>query len=852
MCRLTIVLSFLFLSTLTSAQIVDIPDANFKRALIDQGVDTNGDGEIQVSEAELVEKLDLRIRSISNMVGIEYFKSLKVLNAYSNDITQIDITNNINLEELDLSDNEFTEIDLTKNVNLRILEIAGNDLLELDISRNLLLQELYARNSSDILEIDVRSNALLEVLDLASWLRLKELDVSNNLLLRELNISGADLTEIDLRNNINLEKLECFNMEWDEIDISKNLKLKFLDLSRNNFSELDISDHVHLEILELKSNELNELNVDKNTVLEYLGCSINNIEEIDISNNALLRTLNISDNKLKGLNLSSNKRLSSILCRDNNLTELDLSNNSRINDVFLQNNNLSFLNIKNGRSERAVTLEGNDNLFFVCCDGEELGRMEDIISDNGFNCELNRYCSFNPGGAEYSIKGRILFDSENNKCNAGQGIPIPYFKMEISENSQSGFWYANENGNIEIKVTDGDYTISSDSGYSNLFESSPNMLSISFPDDGDTIIQDFCITPKEEIQDLEITIVPLGRARPGFDSNYKIIYENKGTTVASGEVHFFFQDNLMELVSATPMEDDNGDSHLVWNYENLLPFGSREILVTMELNRPTDNPPLNGDEIVTFKAKIDPSDNDHTTSDNQTRLSQVVVNSYDPNDKTCLEGNSVTEEMIGEYVHYMIRFENTGTAEAINVVVTDSLDTSRFDVESLEIVEASHDMKARIDDGHVAVFYFADILLPFEDATNDGYVVFKIKTLPTLQIGDSFENTAEIYFDYNFPIVTNTTSTSIDVVSSVENVLESDITVNVFPNPAQDNLTITSESPIKSLTIYTTEGRVLQQRSFVGNRSQLQVDVAGLDGGMYLIEVFTEKGSMIDKILVEN
>jgi transcriptional regulator with GAF, ATPase, and Fis domain len=41
-------------------------------------------------------------------------------------------------------------------------------------------------------------------------------------------------------------------------------------------------------------------------------------------------------------------------------------------------------------------------------------------------------------------------------------------------------------------------------------------------------------------------------------------------------------------------------------------------------------------------------------------LNQTVVNSLDPNDKICLEGNKITPEMVGKYVHYSIHFENSG------------------------------------------------------------------------------------------------------------------------------------------------------------------------------------------------
>ena len=45
---------FLAWATLSSAQNVNIPDANFKAALIARGVDADADGEISQAEAEAV------------------------------------------------------------------------------------------------------------------------------------------------------------------------------------------------------------------------------------------------------------------------------------------------------------------------------------------------------------------------------------------------------------------------------------------------------------------------------------------------------------------------------------------------------------------------------------------------------------------------------------------------------------------------------------------------------------------------------------------------------------------------------------------------------------------------------
>jgi hypothetical protein len=140
---------------------------------------------------------------------------------------------------------------------------------------------------------------------------------------------------------------------------------------------------------------------------------------------------------------------------------------------------------------------------------------------------------------------------------------------------------------------------------------------------------------------------------------------------------------------------------------------------------------------------------DESSYDNVSNLNQTVVNAFDPNDKTCLEGKIVAPDIVGEYVHYQIRFQNTGTANAQNIVVKDMIDVSKFDVSSLVPISGSHNFNTRITNTNQVEFIFENINLPFATGNNNGYVSFKIKTNPSLAVGDTFSNQVNIYFDYN-------------------------------------------------------------------------------------------------------
>ena len=109
---------------------------------------------------------------------------------------------------------------------------------------------------------------------------------------------------------------------------------------------------------------------------------------------------------------------------------------------------------------------------------------------------------------------------------------------------------------------------------------------------------------------------------------------------------------------------------------------------------------------------------------------------------------------------YLIRFENTGTDSAVNIVVEDSIDTRVLDISTINVVDSSHPCFTLVK-GNKVSFVFDQIYLPFDDENNDGYVLFEIKLLDDLSIGDTIANTADIFFDFNYPIRTNTYSSSV-------------------------------------------------------------------------------------------
>jgi hypothetical protein len=88
-------------------------------ALIDEGVDINGDSLITHEEAEGILSLNLNERNISDLKGTEAFINLDSLSCDQNNISELDHSNNIALIFLGFNRNQITDLDLISNTALK-------------------------------------------------------------------------------------------------------------------------------------------------------------------------------------------------------------------------------------------------------------------------------------------------------------------------------------------------------------------------------------------------------------------------------------------------------------------------------------------------------------------------------------------------------------------------------------------------------------------------------------------------------------------------------------------------------------------------------------------------------------
>jgi uncharacterized repeat protein (TIGR01451 family) len=286
----------------------------------------------------------------------------------------------------------------------------------------------------------------------------------------------------------------------------------------------------------------------------------------------------------------------------------------------------------------------------------------------------------------------------------------------------------------------------------------------------------------------------------------------------------------------TPTVNGNTFTYNITDFSTLTPqsFGLQFI---------TDTTAQANDQICVH-VEINPTPIDADTTNNVYDFCYQVVNSYDPNMKEVYPVNVLPG--YDDWFTYTIHFQNTGNAPAFNIRLRDTLDAN-LDINTFEIRGYSHPAIVSINGNNLTV-RFNNIMLP--DSTTDyegsmGYFQYRIKPLANLPLGTQIENTAYIYFDYNAPIITNTTQNNFQTVVSTINRNEDANQLKVFPNPANEVLNINLQnSMIENCIITNALGQtVYNSANEINANHKIQLNISNLNQGVYFVKVRAGDGS---------
>ncbi len=370
------------------------------------------------------------------------------------------------------------------------------------------------------------------------------------------------------------------------------------------------------------------------------------------------------------------------------------------------------------------------------------------------------------------IKGFARIDNNDDGCDVNY-TPMSDILISTTNDNEDFATFTSSNGFYQIFPNEGEITTSITDGLPDYYSATPNSQSSSFSGTGNTDTVNFCIQATQDVNDLNIAFIPITEPRPGFDTSYQLVIKNVGTTTLSGSIDLLFDSSKLSFLNASETLSSQMSNSLSFNFIDINPFEIRTIDLEFNILPP---PTVNINEILNFTSTVNPIPEDYTENDNVFELNQIVIGSYDPNDITVLEGDQILLEDADKFLHYLIRFQNTGTAKAINIRVENELNAN-LDWNTLELLGSSHTERTEIKNGNDVSFIFNNINLL--DSTTDepnshGFIIYRIKPKGSIGIGDIIFNKANIFFDYNPPIITNTVETMV--------IIENDDDYDSVPN----------------------------------------------------------------------
>ncbi|MEM6967037.1 MAG: FG-GAP-like repeat-containing protein [Bacteroidota bacterium] len=386
-----------------------------------------------------------------------------------------------------------------------------------------------------------------------------------------------------------------------------------------------------------------------------------------------------------------------------------------------------------------------------------------------------------------SINGNVFWDENGNGLLDSNEDILPNFPIQVLPNGFTAFTDAE--GVFQIFGEAGNYELTAEVGDCWALGTGGNVL-VNF--DGENTVNDVLlgvtqVSNAEEVQ-INLSSTP---TRCGFTVPFWLNYTNTGCERLSGKVQLLPSDLTTFITSNLPPDQTINDT-LFWDFENLVPGENRQIDLVFEIAGVQNI----GDTIqIPLQCLKENPDGSFTAIDSSL-FTSIINCAYDPNDKQTQPRRSEIAPydrnytLMEERIDYTVRFQNTGTDTAFNIVIRDTLSTD-LDWTTFQPLSASHPFETVFADDGTVEFFFRDILL-VDSFTNEplshGYVQFHIYPKENLPNETSIFNSASIYFDFNPPILTNTVENlMVDMLPVFTSTNETSLTptVQIFPNPLQ-------------------------------------------------------------------
>lgn len=514
-------------------------------------------------------------------------------------------------------------------------------------------------------------------------------------------------------------------------------------------------------------------------------------------------------------------------------------------NVYIRNSeNINLLKVKNILTNQVIdislmelNLTTNENLIL------ERG-------DNGYlyaakqNAPLYKYS--NKLENELAIlSGNIKIDENQNCIKDLNDVNSINFQFGIKGNKSNYNVFTKSDGSFKFFVNPDTYSI-------NLNHNSIAWEACNFPANIQLIannevkLDNLLVKPREYCADL-ISSINFQRLRRCFENNrLDLAIRNTGTIQADNVIVEVFMDDYFENIkSSISPKSVTGNK---WTFE--IPFIKRNEIFKIDFTfKISCTASLNQEHCV--KALIDNKQQCQSILplSDTLRSCEKNIGSFDPNDKMVYVNGYDRSNFhpTDTVLEYLIRFQNSGTDTAFNIVLKDKLDYN-LDWSTFYPVASSHDYSYTLNTHGMLEVKYSNIMLPdsnINESASHGYFRYRIKPKLNLKIGTPINNKADIYFDFNEAVATNTISIKLSELTKVNDIKgKTNLELIAIPNPFTKSTKIKLPEHLinQSLkcTIFGTEGKRIQSFQFSG--SEIVIQKNDLRPGVYIVNIISEVG----------
>ncbi|MDI1234414.1 MAG: T9SS type A sorting domain-containing protein [bacterium] len=342
------------------------------------------------------------------------------------------------------------------------------------------------------------------------------------------------------------------------------------------------------------------------------------------------------------------------------------------------------------------------------------------------------------------VRGRI-FEDVNNNCVFDPFVDVLLGGIKIGEKAKNAVAITDSRGEFLFNNTIGNYALQIDPRIA-YRATCINSLAVQIKKDSQSTIYDFPLQKKTNYKDIKISLTPSNHIRNDVSFTQQILIENKGlSTVYNFYIKLLPSKKLQQFSS--PSSNTNYNDTIFWLIDSIAKGRTKNIDVIHYITKAN----YTANELVNYQIWTNVQDS--VLENNYYTLNETI------GDIGCCDGSEKRTYAPKRYfpidptITYRLNFTPSGLIK--RALVTDTLDASKFDLNSIQLIGSATNHTAYINTNILYVDYYSNTPL-----SNINYL-YSINLKKSFTDSSTIRNNAYVAFDNGNLQKTNTVANTI-------------------------------------------------------------------------------------------